>query len=275
MLGAGIRAFHAGLAERCKREDFRRYPRKHMNMDAYLLYLVYVGAVALFGVLLLRRQNKSSNRLEPPQALEIALLRGGLGAVVETVIFDLQLRNLIELTVDSRSKQVIASLNRENVHSLSPVEHDSLKAFEEIQGQGRAIKTARQRMSDSVAEIERAMQAAGWWKRAARWKWAMTILSPGLIVFGSLRFIHSYEGGLQLALALTVPVLAVLMRRLIIHEMSGPTGQGRKLLKRFEEQPDNPEALWQVALYGTQRLKDVPQYRLYCFMTRGIPYGKL
>jgi uncharacterized protein (TIGR04222 family) len=189
------------------------------------------------------------------------------------VIFDLQLRNLIELNVDSRSKLVVASLNRKNVHALSPLEHESLKAFEEIQG--REIKTARQRMLDSVGELEKTMQTAGWWKRPARWKWAMSILSPGLIVFGSLRFIHSYEGGLQLALALTVPVLAVLMRRLVIHEMSGPTGQGRKLLKRFEEKPDNPEVLWQVALYGTQRLKDVPQYRLYCFMTRGIPYGKV
>jgi uncharacterized protein (TIGR04222 family) len=247
-----------------------------MNMNSYLFYLVYVVAVAACSVLLLRRQNKSPNRLEPPQELEIALLRGGLGAVVETVIFDLQLRNIIELNVDSRSKQVVASLNRENVHALSPLEHDSLKAFEKIQAQEQAIKKTRQSMSDSIAEIETAMQTAGWWKRPARWKWVMTILSLGLIVFGSLRFIHSYEGGLQLALALTVPVLAVLMRRLIIHEMSGPTGRGRMLLKRFqEEKTDNPDALWQVALHGTQRLKDVPQYRLYCFMMRGIPFGKL
>lgn len=243
-------------------------------MGAYLFYLVYVGAVAAFSVLLLRRQKKRPNRLDLPQVLEIALLRGGLGAVVETVIFDLHLRNLIELKVDSRSKLVIASLNRKNVHALSPLEHESLKAFAEIQG--REIKTARQRMLDGVGELETAMQTAGWWKRPARWKWAMTILSPGLIVFGSLRFIHSYEGGLQLALALTVPIFAVLMRRLVIHEMSGPTGLGRKLLKQYYgEKSANQELLWQVALHGTQRLKDMPQYRLYCFMTRGIPYGKL
>jgi uncharacterized protein (TIGR04222 family) len=210
------------------------------------------------------------------QVLEVALLRGGLGAVVETVVFDLQLRNLIELKVDSRSKQVVVAVNRENIHALSKLEHDAIKAFEDIQGQGGAIKRARRQMVDSVQEIETALQTAGCWKRPALWKWGLTILSPGLIVFGSLRFIDAYEGGVQVALALTVPIFAVLLRRVIVHEMTGSTARGRRLLKWFRaEKKNETNLLWQVALHGTQQIKELPEYRLFCFMTRAIPYGRL
>ena len=131
-------------------------------------------------------------------------------------------------------------------------------------------------MSDSVKEIEITMQTAGWWKRSARWKWGLAILSPGLIVFGSMRFIDAYEGGVQVALALTVPIFAVLLRRVVVYEMSGSTARGRRLVKRFRtEKSDEPNLLWQVALHGTQQLKELPEYRSFCFMTRGIPYGRL
>jgi uncharacterized protein (TIGR04222 family) len=156
------------------------------------------------------------------------------------------------------------------------LEHDSLKAFEDIQGPGGAIKKARRQMSASVKEIETVMQTAGWWKSPARWKWGLTILSPGLIVFGSLRFIDAYEGGLQVALALTVPIFAVIIRRLILYEMTGPTARGCKILKRRREAKQNKQdLLWQVALHGTQQLEELPEYRLFCFMTRAIPYGRL
>ncbi len=245
-------------------------------MNAYLFYLIYVAAVAVFSILLLRRESDRPNRLEPPHVLEAALLRGGLGAVVETVIFDLHLRNLIELKVDSRSKQIVVLVSSEKKPALSQLEHDAIKAFEDIQGQGGTIKRARRQMSDSVKEIETAMQTDGWWKRPARWKWGLTILSPGLIVFGSLRFIDAYEGGVQVALALTVPIFAVLLRRVIVHEMTGPTARGSRLLQRFRaEKSDDPNLLWQVALHGTQKLKELPEYRLFCFMTRAIPYGRL
>lgn len=245
-------------------------------MNAYLFYLIYVAAVVVFSILLLRREGDRPNRAEPPHVLEVALLRGGFGAVIETVIFDLQLRKLIELKVDSRSKQVVAAVSKEKSHALSQLEHDAVKAFADIQGPGGAIKRARRQMSDSVKEIETAMQTAGWWKRSARWKWGLTILSPGLIVFGSLRFIDAYEGGLQLALALTVPIFAVLVRRLIISEMTGPTMRGQSLLKRLRaEKSAGPNLLWQVALRGTQQLEELPEYRLFCFMTRAIPYGRL
>jgi uncharacterized protein (TIGR04222 family) len=245
-------------------------------MNAYLFYLIYVAAVAAFSILLLRREGDPPNRAELPHVLEVALLRGGLGAVVETVVFDLHLRKLIELKVDSRNKQVVAALNPENIHSLSTLEHDSLKAFEDIQGPGGAIKKARRQMSASVKEIETVMQTAGWWKSPARWKWGLTILSPGLIVFGSLRFIDAYEGGLQVALALTVPIFAVIIRRLILYEMTGPTARGCKILKRRREAKQNKQdLLWQVALHGTQQLEELPEYRLFCFMTRAIPYGRL
>ena len=245
-------------------------------MSAYLFYLIYVAAVAVFSILLLRREGDRPKRDKPPQVLEAAMLRGGLGAVVETVVFDLHLRNLIELKVDSRSKQVVVAVNREDIHVLSKLEHDAIKAFADIQGPGGAIKRARRQMSDSVKEIETAMQTAGWWKRPAYWKWGLTILSPGLIVFGSLRFIDAYEGGLQVALALTVPVFAVLIRRLILYEMTGPTARGCKILKRRqEEKTDEQDWLWQVALHGTQQLTERPQHRSFCFMTRAIPYGRL
>ena len=245
-------------------------------MNAYFLYLIYVAAVAVINILLLRRESARSNRLEPPQVLEVALLRGGLGAVVETIVFDLQLRNLIELNVDSRSKQVVALVSQDDIQAISPLERDAIKAFADIQGPGGAIKRARRQMSDSVKEIETAMQTAGWWKRPALWKWGLTILSPGLIVFGSVRFIGAYEGGVQVALALTVPVFAVIIRRLIIREMTGPTARGRKMLKRSqEEQRDEQDWLWQVALHGTQQLKERPQHRSFCFMTRAIPYERL
>lgn len=245
-------------------------------MNAYLLYLLYVGAVVLFSILMLRRESARPNRTEVPKVLEVALLRGGLGAVVETVIFDLQLRNLIETKVDRSSKRVVATISNENLLELSKLEADALEAFEAVQGQSRSLKKARRQIGISVKELEHPVQAAGWWKRPTRWKWGLTILSPGLIVFGSLRFIDSYEGGLQVALALTVPVFAVLMRRVILHEMTGPTARGRKTLQWLrEEKQAETNPLWQVALHGTQQLKEMPEYRLFVFMTKGIPYRSI
>lgn len=249
---------------------------KYRNMNSYLFYLIYVAAVAAFSILLLRREEERPNRPDPPQVLEVAMLRGGLGAVVETTIFDLQLRKLIELKVDSRNKQIVVWVSSENKHVISQLEHAAIKAFEDIQGPVGAIKRARRQMAASVKDLEMVMQTAGWWKRPARWKWGLTILSPGLIVFGSLRFIDAYEGGLQVALALTVPIFAVLVRRLILYEMTGPTMRGQSLLKRLRaKKTDELNLLWQVALHGIQQLEELSEYRSFCFMTRRIPYERL
>ncbi len=245
-------------------------------MNTYFFYLVYVGAVAVFSILLLRREYHRPNRPEPPKVLEVALLRGGLGAVVETVMFDLQARKLIELKVDSRSKRIVASMSRENVLALSKQEEAVLEAFDNLQGNAAAVKKARQQMTASVRGIMTDIQIAGWWRRPARWQWGLTILSPALIVIGSLRFIDSYEGGLQVALALTVPVFAVLVRRLVVREMTGPTARGQVVLKRLRvEKSGESNPLRQVALHGTQQLNELPEHRLFCFMMQGIPYGKL
>jgi uncharacterized protein (TIGR04222 family) len=247
-----------------------------MNMDAYLFYLVYVGAVAAFSVLLLRRQKKRPNRPEPPQVLEVALLRGGLGAVAETIVFDLHLRNLVELKADKQNMKVMATISSGKEQLLSQQEQAALIAFEAVQKKGDAIKKARQQIIESFQALETEMKKAGWWKKPTRWKWSLTVFSPAMIVFGCFRFIGLYEGGMQVALALTVPVFAVLVRRVILHELTGPTENGRRVLRCLREERDAVRhPLMQMALQGSQGLKDITEYRSFFFMTRGVPYGRL
>ena len=245
-------------------------------MKPYLLYLAYVVAVALFSMLLLRRQHQHPTRTEPPRELEAALLRGGLGAVAETIVFDLHLRNLVELKADKKDLKVVVTISNGKEHLLSQQEQAALKAFEAVQKKGDAIKKARQQMNVSFQALETEMKKAGWWKKPTRWKWSLTVFSPAMIVFGCFRFIGLYEGEMQVALALTVPVFAVLVRRVILHELTGPTENGRRALRCLREERDAVRPpLMQMALQGSQGLKDIPEYRSFFFMTRGVPYGRL
>lgn len=244
-------------------------------MNTYIFYLVYVGAVVAISILLLRRGTGRKCSVDP-DVLEAAFLRGGPGAVVETIIFDLQERNLITLVAERTGKKLLAQIPLENLQKLSKLEVATVEVFEEFQGKSAALKSARQQMDRSLSEIKADMQEAGWLKKPAFWSWGLTVLSPGLIVAGSLRFINFYEGTLQVALALTVPLLAVLARRVVLHELASPTSQGKAALRRLRsEKTDDSPPLWRVALHGTRQLQGLPEYRLFCFMTRGIPYWKL
>jgi len=86
-----------------------------------------------------------------------------------------------------------------------------------------------------------------------------------------------YEGTEMWLLVLTVPFFAVIGRRMVLREMSGPTKDGIELLARLRKQAGQEEAdpLWRVALFGTQNLAQHPEHRLFCVMTRSIPYEYL
>ncbi|MBP2667727.1 MAG: hypothetical protein H6Q76_2707 [Firmicutes bacterium] len=244
-------------------------------MYPYFMYLLYVGAVVGMCILLLRRDRRRRIDRNMPTVIEAALLRGGPGAVVETVIFKLNEQGIIELKANGSQKKLLAVISREQQAAISEIEEAAIVAFIGIQGSAFSKNIRKQFLGD-LREMEEDMRKAGWWKTPARLHWLITILAPGLIAVGSLRFLNYYEGGLQWMLALTVPIFAVWSRRVILREISGPTFKGKNLLKKLQaEYVGHQDPLWQVALFGTQSLKDRTNYRLFYFMTRGVPYEKL
>ncbi|MBP2666244.1 MAG: hypothetical protein H6Q76_1224 [Firmicutes bacterium] len=241
------------------------------------MYLLYVGAIMGCAVLLLRRsrRRRQTDSLSP-KALEVALLRGGLGAVVETVIFELHERKIIELKPDGPSRKLLVQVSSVQGVGLSQLEAAAVQAFMALQGNVRKLGGTRRQLVESLRAIEENMQKAGWWKTPARWQWVMSVIVPCLIVAGSLRFMNYYEGTEKWLLALTVPLLAVLGRRIVLHEMSGPTKNGQKLLAKLRESADSDgDPLLQVALFGSQHMADKSEQRIFCVMTRSIPYGYL
>lgn len=245
-------------------------------MYPYVMYLLYVAAVIGFCVLLLRREYRQRFVSSTPEPVEAALLRGGLGAVVETVIFQMHEKKYLELKTDGSGRKLFPEISDSRRIRLSRLEEASVLGFVAIQGSGPELKDARRQLAGSLRETEENMKKAGWWRTPARWHRVLEIMVPGLIVAGSLRFLNYYGGWLQWALALTVPVLAVVGRRAVRREMSGPTRKGKELLKQLQAgHVVDPNPLWQVALNGSQTLAGHPDYRLFCFMTRGLPYWKL
>lgn len=246
-------------------------------MYPYVMYLFYVGAIIGCAVLLLRRSRRRRRTDSfSPKALEVALLRGGLGAVVETVIFELHERKIIELKPDGPSRKLLVQVLPVQGTGLSQLETEAVQAFMAIQGNVRTLRGTRLRLAESLRAIEENMQKAGWWKTPVRWHWVISAIVPCLIVAGSLRFMNYYEGTEKWLLVLTVPLLAVLGRRIVLYEMSGPTKSGKELLDKLRKGADHEEdPLLQVALFGTQHLADNSEQRLFCVMTRSIPYGYL
>jgi len=245
-------------------------------MYPYIMYLFYVGAVIGCAVLLLQRRRRRHKNSMRPAPLEVALVRGGLGAVVETVIFDLYNRAIIELKPDRTTRKLQAHILPEAGNALSPLEAVSVQAFVAVQGNVRALQETRRHLTANLRDIEENMQKAGWWKTPARWHWLMSVIVPCLILLGSLRFMDYYDGPEKWLLMLTVPIFALLGRRIVVHEMFGPTQLGKNLLATLRrEGVPQEELLVQVALYGAQRLADRPAYRLFCVMTRSIPYEAL
>lgn len=245
-------------------------------MYAYFLYLVYVGAVIGICVLLLRRDRRRQDARKMPTAEEAALLRGGPGALMETVIFKLHKQGIIELKTEGTSKKLLAVISREQQAALSLEEEAVIHSFAAIQGTLSSLQNIRSRLLNNLREMEDSMQKAGWWKTPARWHWILTVLAPSFVAAGSLRFIDYYDGTMKWILALTVPFFAVVSRRIVLREMSGPTGAGKALLKKLQEEKNKDlDPVWQVALYGTQALQDHANYRLFYFMTRSIPYRYL
>ncbi len=245
-------------------------------MYPYVMYLLYVAAVIGFFVLLLRREHRQRLGSSTPEPVEAALLRGGLGAVVETVIFQMHEQKYIELKTDRSGRKVLPEVSRDHRTRLSKLEEASVLGFVAIQGSETELKDARRQLAGSLRKMEESMKNAGWWRTPARWHWMLEIIVPGLIVAGSLRFLNYYGGWLQGALALTVPVLAVVGRRAVSRGISGPTRRGKELLQQLKAgHGTDLDPLWQVGVNGTQALAGHPDYRLFCFMTRGIPYWKL
>lgn len=241
------------------------------------MYLFYVGAIIGCAVLLLRRSRRRQQTDSlSPKYLEVALLRGGLGAVVETVIFELYERKIIELKPDGPSRKLLVQVLPAKGVGLSQIETAAVQAFMAIQGNVRMLRGPRRQLSESLRAIEENMRKAGWLKTPARWQWVMSVTVPCLIVAGSLRFMNYYEGTERWLLVLTVPLLAVLGRRIVLHEMSGPTKSGKELVDKLRKDANHTDELFlQVALFGAQHLADKSEQRMFCVMTRSIPYEYL
>jgi hypothetical protein len=191
-------------------------------------------------------------------------------------MFDLYNRKIIELKPDRTTRKLQAHILQEPGNALSPLEAVSVQAFVAVQGNVRALQETRRHLTANLRDIEENMQKAGWWKTPARWHWMMSVMVPCLILLGSLRFMEYYGGLEKWLLMLTVPVFALFGRRIIVHEMFGSTKLGKNLLATLRRDGiSQEEQLVQVALYGTQHLADRPAYRLFCVMTRNIPYEAL
>ena len=248
-----------------------------MGMIPYFVYLLYVGAVIAFCILLLRRE-AGRKRLEdsPPDPVAVALLRGGLGAVLETVMFRLYVQKKIDLTTNGPAKKLQVVISRETTAGLSALERTAVTTFAALQGNRAELVEARQDLAAALRETQYSMQKAGWWKTPARWRWLITLLAPCLIAIGSLQFLGYYEGREKWILAMTVPFLAVIGRRIVAGELEGPTRTGEKMLGVLQRQRDSEmDIVRQVALSGAKILTDHQKYRAFYFMTHSLPYAKL
>ena len=75
-------------------------------MSAYFWYLLYVGAVIAFGILLLRRVGRQMPSVDQPEVLDAAWLRNKSAGVLETIIFHLYDRGFVELTTETGTKKL-------------------------------------------------------------------------------------------------------------------------------------------------------------------------
>ena len=248
-----------------------------MFMIPYFVYLFYVGAVIAFCILVLRRE-AGRKRLEGsrPDAVAVALLRDGLGAVLETVIFRLYVQKKIDLTTNGPAKKLQVAISRETTAGLSALERTAVTTFAALQGNRAERLEARRDLAATLQETQYSMQKAGWWKTPARWRWLITLLAPCLIAIGSLQILGYYEGREKWVLAMTVPFLAVIGRRIVATEVEGPTRAGRKLLQKLRGQvADDQDSVRLVALQGLSCLENHREYRAYYFMAHALPYANL
>ena len=248
-----------------------------MGMIPYFVYLLYVGAVIAFCILVLRREGGRKGLAGVrPDAVAVALLRGGLGAVLETVIFRLYVQKKLALTTNGPAKKLQVAVSRETTASLSALERTAVTTFAALQGKRAALLEARRDLAATLRETQYSMQKAGWWKTPARWRWLITLLAPCLIAIGSLQFLGYYEGLEKWILAMTVPFLAVIGRRIVAGELEGPTRTGKKILGELQRQCDSETDLVRmVALNGAKILENHKEYHAFYFMTHSLPYAKL
>ena len=248
-----------------------------MFVIPYFVYLLYVGAVIGFCILVLRRE-AGRKRLEGfrPDAEAVALLRGGLGAVLETVIFRLYVQKKIDLTTNGPQKKLQVAISRETTAGLSALERATVATFAALQGKHAELLEARRDLLATLQETQYSMQKAGWWKTPARWRWLITLLAPCLIAIGSLQFLGYYEGLEKWILAMTVPFLAVIGRRIVAGELEGPTRTGKKILGELQRQCDSEtDIVRRVALNGAKMLENHKEYHAFYFMTHSLPYANL
>ncbi len=244
-------------------------------MNAYLWYLFYVAAVIAAAILLVRRTWHRAAASQP-DVLEVAWLRGQAGGVLEVVVFDLYCRELVELVAVPGEHELLLKIKgQRHLQDLTALEQTAVAVFALMQHKN-SRNEARSKWFAATSELRVGVIKKGWWRKATAGKKILTALVPVLIALGCLRFINLYEGSLQVGLGVTVLVLAVLGRRLVANELSGPTEQGRLLLAELRRSmtPEN-EAAWQVALHGGQILERTPQYRSFGFLTRTIPFQQL
>ncbi len=246
-------------------------------MIPYFVYLLYVGAVIGFCILVLRREagRKGLDGFRP-DAEAVALLRGGLGAVLETVIFRLYVQKKIDLTTNGPQKKLQVAISRETTAGLSALERATVATFAALQGKRAELFEARRDLLATLQETQYSMQKAGWWKTPARWRWLITLLAPCLIAIGSLQFLGYYEGLEKWILAMTVPFLAVIGRRIVAGELEGPTRTGKKILGELQRQCDSEtDIVRRVALNGAKMLENHKEYHAFYFMTHSLPYANL
>ena len=248
-----------------------------MVMIPYFVYLLYVGAIIGFCILVLRREaGRTGLERFQPGAEAVALLRGGLGAVLETVIFRLYMQKKIDLTTNGPQKKLQVAISRETTAGLSALERAAVATFAALQGKRAELIEARRDLAAALQESKYSMQKAGWWKTPARWRWLITLLAPCLIAVGSLQFFAYYEGWEKWILAMTVPFLAVIGRRIVATELEGPTRNGKKMLGELQRQGDSEkDIVHRVALRGTKILENHKEYHAFYFMTHSLPYANL
>ena len=248
-----------------------------MVMIPYFVYLLYVGAIIGFCILVLRREaGRTGLERFQPGAEAVALLRGGLGAVLETVIFRLYVQKKIDLTTNGPQKKLQIAISRETTAGLSALERATVATFAALQGKHAELLEARRDLLATLQETQYSMQKAGWWKTPARWRWLITLLAPCLIAIGSLQFLGYYEGLEKWILAMTVPFLAVIGRRIVAGELEGPTRTGKKILGELQRQCDSEtDIVRRVALNGAKMLENHKEYHAFHFMTHSLPYANL
>lgn len=198
--------------------------RHHQRMDNPLnlsgpafLAIFAPSIVAAFVLTMLLRgalRPSGSGRWRPVDPYDVAIVRGGTQALLETVLA--RLAQLGLLTVNSHHTPPTLELKVEPPKGLRPIEAGMLEAAD----QGVSVKEAQRRLESEVEQRQRRLESTGALMSASQFlSYRLVTTLPGalVIVLGAMKIVvgvsRNRPGGVLLVLEVIAIVVTVLFWR--------------------------------------------------------------